>query len=128
MALVGLTFAVLLAACSSGPDKPKPTELGPVAALMGTRVAWSAQIGAGHASLSPQVAAGRVFVASEAGTVAALNASNGQDVWRVDLKARIAAGVGSDGQTAAVVTRENELIAIADAVAPFAPRKVPAYA
>ena len=114
LAVLGLTFTVLLAACSSGPEKPKPAELAPVAALMGTSVAWSAQVGAGHASLVPQVAAGRVFVASEAGTVAALNASNGKDVWRLDLKARIAAGVGSDGETAAVVTRENELIAIAD--------------
>jgi outer membrane assembly lipoprotein YfgL len=114
LAVLGLTFTVLLAACSSGPEKPKPAELAPVAALMGTSVAWSAQVGAGHASLVPLVAAGRVFVASEAGTVAALNASNGKDIWRLDLKARIAAGVGSDGETAAVVTRENELIAIAD--------------
>jgi len=103
-----------MAACSSGPDKPRPTELAPVAALMGTRLAWTAQIGAGHASLVPHVASGRVFVASESGTVAALNATSGQDVWRLDLKARIAAGVGSDGQTAAVVTQENELVAIAE--------------
>jgi outer membrane protein assembly factor BamB len=114
LAVLGLSLTVFLAACSSGPEKPKPAELAPVAALMGTSVAWSAQIGAGHAALVPQVASGRVFVASEAGTVAALNASNGQDVWRLDLKSRIAAGVGSDGQTAAVVTRENELVAMAD--------------
>jgi len=114
LAVLGLSLAVLMAACSSGPDKPRPTELAPVAALMGTRLAWTAQIGAGHASLVPHVASGRVFVASESGTVAALNATSGQDVWRLDLKARIAAGVGSDGQTAAVVTQENELVAIAE--------------
>ncbi|WP_439519197.1 outer membrane protein assembly factor BamB [Hydrogenophaga sp.] len=114
LAALGLALTVLVTACSSGPDKPKPTELGPVAALMGTQVAWTAQVGAGHASLAPQVASGRVFVASEAGTLAALDAGTGKDVWRIDLKARIAAGVGADGQTAAVVTRENELVAVAD--------------
>lgn len=114
LTVLGLSLSVFLAACSSGPEKPKPSELPPVAALMGTSLAWSAQVGAGHGSLVPQVASGRVFVASEAGTVAALNATTGQDVWRLDLKARLAAGVGSDGQTAAVVTRENELVAMAD--------------
>ncbi|MGE0098631.1 MAG: outer membrane protein assembly factor BamB [Hydrogenophaga sp.] len=114
MAVWGLTLTVLLAACSSGPEKPRPTELAPVAALMGTSVAWSAQVGAGHASLVPRVASDRVFVASESGTVAALDAANGRDVWRLNLSTRIAAGVGSDGQTAAVVTRENELVAVAD--------------
>lgn len=114
LALVGVALTALLVACSSGPDKPKPAELAPVAALIGTTVAWSAQVGAGHASLVPYVASGRVFVASEAGTVAALNATNGQDVWRLNLATRIAAGVGSDGQTAAVVTRENELVAMAE--------------
>ena len=35
----------LLAACSSTPDGPKPTELGPNSALLGVRLAWSARIG-----------------------------------------------------------------------------------
>ena len=113
-AALGLTVAALLAACSSGPEKPKPAELGPVAALMGTRLAWSAQVGEGHASLTPQVAGGRVFVASGAGTVAALDAGTGQEAWRLNLNARIAAGVGADGHTAAVVTQNNELVAMAD--------------
>ncbi len=115
LAVLGLlVLSTWLAACSSGPDKPKPAELAPVAALMGTRLAWSAQVGEGHASLAPLAAAGRVFVASGAGTVAALDAGTGQDVWRLNIDARIAAGVGSDGQTAAVVTQANELVAIAD--------------
>ncbi|MFW2357839.1 outer membrane protein assembly factor BamB [Hydrogenophaga sp.] len=102
-----------LAACSSGPKKPQPTELPPVAALMGTRLAWTAQIGAGTESITPLVASGRVFVASTSGTVAALDGNTGQDVWRLNLGTPIAAGVGSDGQTAAVVTRENQLVALA---------------
>lgn len=110
---VGMLVVSGLAACSSGPKKPQPTELPPVAALMGTRLAWTAQIGAGTESITPLVASGRVFVASTSGTVAALDGTTGQDVWRLNLGTPIAAGVGSDGQTAAVVTRENQLVALA---------------
>ncbi|WP_442909517.1 outer membrane protein assembly factor BamB [Hydrogenophaga sp.] len=108
LVLAGLT------ACSSGAKKPQPTELPPVAALMGTRVAWTAQIGAGTESITPVVVAGRVFVASTSGTVAALDGTTGQDVWRLNLGIPIAAGVGSDGQTAAVVTQSNQLVALAN--------------
>ena len=61
----------------------------------------------------PLVAGGRVFAASTAGTVVALNGATGQDVWRLNLGTPIAAGVGSDGQTAAVVTQSNHLVALA---------------
>lgn len=113
-ACLGALVLAGLSACSSGPKKPQPTELPPVAALMGTRVAWTAQIGPGTESITPVVASGRVFVASTSGTVAALDGATGQDVWRLNLGTPIAAGVGSDGQTAAVVTRENQLVALAN--------------
>jgi len=112
--IVGLVTVGLLAACSSGTKKPQPTELPPVAALMGTRLAWSAQVGEGHASLVPLAVAGRVFVAGKSGTVAALDAATGKDVWRLNLATPLAAGVGSDGQMAAVITGNNQLVAIAD--------------
>lgn len=109
-----LVAAAFLTACSSGQKKPQPAELPPVAALMGTQLAWSAQVGPGNASLAPLFAAGRVFVASNAGTVASLDAATGKEVWRVGLDTPIAAGVGSDGQTAAVITRNNQLVAMVD--------------
>jgi outer membrane protein assembly factor BamB len=115
LATFGLVLAAgLLAACSSGTKKPTPAGLPPVAALMGTQLAWSAQVGESRVSLAPLVAAGRVFVAGNAGTVAALDAATGKDVWRLNLGTPIAAGVGSDGQTAAVITGNNQLVAIAD--------------
>lgn len=112
--LVGLLVSALLVACSSGTKKPQPTELGPVAALMGTQLAWSAQVGEGNGSLAPQVVAGRVFVAGGNGTVAALDAASGKDVWRLNVGTPIAAGVGADGETAAVITVNSQLVAIAD--------------
>lgn len=112
--VLGLVAVALLSACGSSSKKPQPAELPAVAALMGTQLVWSAQVGEGHASLAPLVAGGRVFVAGGAGNVAALDAATGKDVWRLNLGTPIAAGVGSDGQTAAVVTRNNQLVAITD--------------
>lgn len=111
---MGALVVAALTACSSGTKKPQPTELPPVAALMGTRAAWTAQVGAGTESTTPIVASGRVFVASTSGTVAALDGTTGQDIWRLNVGAPIAAGVGSDGQTAAVVTQSNQLVALAN--------------
>jgi len=105
--------AAMLMACSSGPDKPKPEPLPPVTALIGVEQAWSAQVGDSSASVAPFAVGDRVYVASSAGMVAALDAATGQDIWRLSLGAPIAAGIGSDGETAAVVTRANELVAIA---------------
>ena len=112
--VLGLVAVALLSACGSSSKKPQPAELPAVAALMSTQLVWSSQVGEGHASLAPLVAGGRVFVAGGAGNVAALDGATGKDVWRLNLGTPIAAGVGSDGQTAAVVTRNNQLVAIAD--------------
>lgn len=103
-----------LAACSSSPKAPQPAPLAPVAKLMGTSLIWSAQVGAGHAGLQPLVAGGRVWAASASGSVVALDASSGVVAWRAELNTPLAAGVGSDGETAAVVTRENQLVALRD--------------
>lgn len=113
-ALVVAVAAGLLAACSSSPKAPQPAPLGPVANLMGTSLIWSAQVGAGHVGLQPLVAGGRVFAASAAGAVLALDARTGAVAWRAELNTPLAAGVGSDGETAAVLTRENQLVALRD--------------
>jgi outer membrane protein assembly factor BamB len=103
---------VLVSACSFSPKKPEPAPLPPVAALMGTQLAWTAQVGPGPASASPQVVGTRVFLAGAGGTVAAIDAETGRDIWRTVLGTPLATGVGADGETAAVVTRDNALIAL----------------
>lgn len=103
-----------LTACSSSSKKPEPAPLPVVAALMGTQLAWTAQVGPGPASASPQVVGSRVFVAGASGTVAALDAETGRDLWRTSLSEPLATGVGASGDTAAVVTQENGLIALVD--------------
>ena len=103
----------LLAGCSSAPEKPKPAELPPNAALLGVRQAWSARVGAVNLPLQVGVAEGRVALASDDGTVVLMDARSGADIWRASAGGRIAAGAGTDGTTVAVVTTDNDLVALA---------------
>lgn len=103
-----------LAACSSTPSKPEPAPLAPAATRMAATLAWSVQLGPTHAMLVPRAVAGRVFVANAGGTVAALDAATGQDIWRINLAQALDAGVGTDGQMAAVITQGHDLVALRD--------------
>ncbi len=102
----------VLSACSSSPAKPRPAELGPAASLMGTRLVWSAQVGVPPVGVSARVVGDRVLVAGAANSVVALDAESGREVWRAALASPIQAGIGFDGDVAAVVTRQNELVAL----------------
>ena len=110
----GLLAAAVLAGCSSSPKAPEPAPLAPVAALMGTRLAWNIQVGQGSETLQPLVVSGRVFAASASGNVLAIDAATGNVAWRVALDQPLSAGVGSDGTTVAVINRDNQLIALRD--------------
>lgn len=110
--VAGVAAMVVLAACSSGPKKPQPADLGPPTQLMATRQIWTANVGQGGPGFVPVHAEGRVFAAGASGVVVAIDAKSGADVWRLDLRKRLSTGVGSDGRTAAVITADNELVAI----------------
>jgi outer membrane protein assembly factor BamB len=102
--------------CSSlfsvGSEKPKPAELPPNPALIAVRPAWTARVGQVDFPLTVSVNGGTIAVASGDGTIAAIDAANGRDLWRASVGAPLAAGVGSDGKLVAVVTRTNELVAL----------------
>ncbi|MEN9539487.1 MAG: hypothetical protein RLZZ126_1722 [Pseudomonadota bacterium] len=104
--------AVVLVACSSTSEAPKPAELPPNVALMGVRQAWVSNLGPVGFSLTPRAVGTAVLVAASDGTVASLDARTGQDHWRTRLAAGIAAGVGGDGKIASVVTQDNQLVAL----------------
>lgn len=106
-----LALSWALTACSSSPAKPQPMALAAPATLMGTQLIWSAQVGASPAHAVPLVTGDQVLLAGGSDAVA-LNAQTGREVWRLPLGAAPATGLGSDGETAAVVTRDNELVAM----------------
>lgn len=109
--MVSMVLA-LLAACSGGSNAPKPTVLKPVVPVVAVQQVWTARLGAVSFPMALSVSGNNFFAAASNGTVAAIDARNGQDIWRLNLGTPLAAGVGSDGRLAAVVTQGNELVAI----------------
>ena len=112
------TMAVgLLAGCSTfssmfSAEKPKPKELEPIVAPITVRPVWNQSIGAVQFPLTVAVNGNVLTLAATDGSVVAVEADSGRAVWRVDVGAKISAGVGSDGSIAAVVTRDGELVAL----------------
>ena len=118
LGMLALASAVLLSGCSlwgGGSNKPKPLELGSMEPVLAVRQAWLAKVGpVDRLALAVHVNGSVVTVASDTGVVAAIDARTGGDVWRTQLGQPLIAGVGSDGQRAAVVSDSNELIVVAD--------------
>lgn len=105
-----LAALALLAGCAS--DGQKPTPLETLQASLATRQLWSAKVDGVRYPLATAVNGTTITVAGDDGTVLALDASTGRELWRGSAGARIAAGVGSDGRHVAVVTTDNELVAL----------------
>lgn len=110
LAAVSLLAAALLAGCAA--DKPKPAELKPLTPQIAGRQVWSQRLDAVSFPLAVAVQAERFYVAGDDGSVMALEAATGKTVWSASVGAKIAAGVGSDGRFAAVVTRDNQLVTL----------------
>jgi outer membrane assembly lipoprotein YfgL len=122
---VAAAVAVLLAGCASdslkmpsfaifgGAEKPVPAQLQANPALLGVRQAWVTRIGEVPYALAPAVNGTTVTLASGDGAVMALEAASGRELWRASAGAPLAAGVGSDGNTTAVITRANDVVAFA---------------
>ena len=111
-ALAAIVLVASLSACSSSSNRPKPAELPANVAVVGVKAAWNAQIGQVNLPLEVSVNGTTVTVASSDGAVLALDAQTGRDLWRAALGTPLSAGVGSDGTTAAVVTRATDVVAI----------------
>lgn len=109
-----IIFVAVLSGCFGGVTKPKPAQLQPMTALVAARQSWVAGIGQVDFPLAVSVSGNSVAVAGSSGNVALLDAQTGRDIWRVALATPIAAGVGSNGNVLAVVTKANEVVALRD--------------
>jgi outer membrane protein assembly factor BamB len=108
--LAALAAAVtLLSGCNTA-GKPKPTPLQVFEPQIAGRQAWSARVDSVRFPLVIAARDGKFFVAGTDGTVLALDAGSGSEVWRASAGAPITAGVGSDGRFTSVVTRNNEVV------------------
>lgn len=109
-----LAAAVLATGCSSlnpfSSSGPKPAELTDLKPTAELRELWSADVGkSGNSVFSPAVAGDSVYAAGAGGVVARFE--GGRTVWRVNAGTDLAAGVGSDGRLAVVVSTAGEVIA-----------------
>ncbi len=125
-ALLALGLATLLAACSSAPNRPEPAPLPPDPKQLSVREVWRVRLGDDVSfplivQTAPSALAGGdgvtgqgvvVGLATNNGGVSLLDARTGEVLWRVNLGTPLTAGVGYDGRSVAVVTRDNELVAM----------------
>ncbi len=102
-----------LAGCSSSPTKPQPAALKSFEASLPARQAWKVELGVPAPQSVPLLLGRELVLASAAGRVLLLDAESGRERWRAELGTALSAGVGYDGETVAVMTQDNELVAIA---------------
>ncbi len=110
--LMAVLAAAVLSACAFGPDKPKPKALDPITPQISERIVWNQKVDGVQFPLSVAVSPGVFTVAGNDGTVLALEADTGRELWRGHAGGKLTAGVGSDGRFAAVVTRDGELVTL----------------
>jgi outer membrane protein assembly factor BamB len=97
-------------------EKAKPAELAINVPKLAVRMAWSSKLNAINFPLDVAVAGvntaakASINVASSDGVVVSVDAATGRELWRAQAGKNLAAGVGAEGATAAVVTQANELI------------------
>ncbi|WP_457325007.1 outer membrane protein assembly factor BamB [Roseateles sp. P5_E11] len=120
VALISL-LAASLTGCSTisstwtswfGSEKDKPAALETLSGPASGRIVWSAKGDNIGFPLSIATPGDRFVVASSDGSVRALAAADGRELWRGDVGAKLSAGIGSDGRFAAVVNRDNELVVL----------------
>jgi outer membrane protein assembly factor BamB len=110
-ALLALSSAVLLAACSS-PSSQIPKDLEKYHSIAEPEVVWSKSVGESLTNFLVPAVVGQSVFAAGGDEVYRLNAENGDEIWSVEVDAPISAGVGSDGYTVAVGTEKGELVVL----------------
>ncbi len=108
-AVLGTAAGCSLFGSSRTPPDPLPVASG----ALKPEPLWSASLGARSGVGFVPVAIGdSVWAAAQDGTVARLDLDTGRPVWRVSIGKPLSAGVGTDGTTTVVATRDGTLVAL----------------
>ncbi|MEO8406803.1 MAG: outer membrane protein assembly factor BamB [Oxalobacteraceae bacterium] len=114
-----VSMIVVLSGCSSlNPfaskieSKNQPAALVNFEQTFSIRPAWSVSIGnAGAFSFSPAVIGNDVFVAATDGSIARLDATSGNLIWRIKAGISLTTGVSSDGKIVVVAGEKGAILA-----------------
>ncbi len=110
---LALAAVLMLPACSLWSGKPKPAALEPLTPSVSVTAMWFASDGRVDFPMQVGLAGGRLATAVSDGTVTVRALELAAPIWVAKAGARLAAGVGFDGERAAVVTVDNELVVLA---------------
>ena len=113
LACVATCTLALLTACSSTATKPRPPALEPLSVTSdqaAVRSVWSQRLGSVKFPLSIAAVNGAFTLASDDGTLVAIDAGSGRELWRGQSAVKLSAGVGTDGSLFAVVSNEGRLV------------------
>jgi outer membrane protein assembly factor BamB len=113
-AAVALAVVAAAGGCTLfGPSRTPPDPLPAPSGAIRPAPLWSASLGARSGVGFVPVAIGdSVWAAAQDGTVARLDVDTGRPVWRVSVGKPLTAGVGTDGTTTVVATRDGTLVAL----------------
>lgn len=104
-----------LSGCSLfGTSRPDPPPYPPTSENAAYPLAWSTSVGRAMPGFRPAVVGSDIWVAAMDGTVRRLSRETGRVEQTVELREKLAAGVGSDGSMVVVVSRDGEVIALDD--------------
>ncbi|UOD51574.1 outer membrane protein assembly factor BamB [Orrella daihaiensis] len=110
---VAIATSLVLAGCASSDTRNDPAPLTQYTPQVSPAIGWRAPVGSGSSyGFAPAIVGNAVFAASRDGKVARIDAAQGTTVWNSQVAKELSAGVGSDGQTVAVVTPAGEVIAL----------------
>ncbi len=113
--LLILGAMMVLAGCSSAPEKPDPTPLERIAEKVELAAVESASLGGGdQTGLSPAID-GEVIAAASAGGDVYLFNMNLKEMWSVDIEQTIVGGVAVNQDAVFVVTSDANLVALSRA-------------
>ena len=120
LACRALVWAGVLAAMLGGVgcatvDAFKPTALSAQPVVQPAAWAWHVPMSESSGTLRLHVQGQTVLAAADNGDLLALNAPDGQVLWRMRVPDGLSAGVGADERNVAVVTNSNELLLIQSA-------------
>jgi len=114
LAAAALAAVIALGGCSLfGSSRIPPDPLPVPTGELRPTVAWTVSLGArSGVGFAPVAFGDSVWAAAQDGTVGRFELGSGRPTWRVNVGKPLTAGVGTDGVTTVVATRDGTLLAL----------------